>query len=447
MTGNVAAYRKSLENRSATLTDHTITTNVASIEKASQRKTFDTKLSSDFRKSLESLDEKKTTPPPVLTKKPAVPIKKSPTVSSVAGNIFSGLKQIVKTEKQSSNDSLDGIGSSKASISQVADNTEKGVVVERMKKDDSDFDHVERSSILQDMRAGRAKAPKRRLPTSSMSLGSSVDNNNSTTYQNGSNGIAEPSFDGKLPSMATVPSSSTSDDDSGRPKTRNWEQHKAPWMDELKASQAKKTTPLIGDAKSPEITNKKMHTAEHHHQQHHESTEKYDMSKSLSNSYVSSSTSYSSSHNKKSIDSSAMETQRSINVDVKPLPHNIDMASHHNTKKVDHDSIMTKSMSVIASKSISNDATTSTTVTTMISDDNAKVRPSSVNLKHRSVSPVARILNASVPSPEVMCLRVTELEQKVAKLEAVVEMQNKTIEELVRFTKELDKYPHFITQV
>lgn len=443
----MAAYRKSLENRSATVIDHTAPI-VGGIEKASQRKTFDTKLSSDFRKSLESLDEKKTTPPPVLSKKPVVPIKKSPTVSSVAGNIFSGLKQIVKTDKQSSNDSLDGIGSSKAAVSQVADITEKGVVVERMKKDDSDFDHVERSSILQDMRAGRAKAPKRRLPTSSMSLGSSMDNNNSTTYQNGSNGVAELLFDGsKLPVMsATVPSSSTSDDDSTKPKTRNWEKQKAPWMDELKASQAKKTTPSIGDAaKSPEITNQKMHTAEHHHQPHHESSEKYDMSKSLSNSYVSSTTSFSSSQNKKSIDSSAMETQRSSSVDVKPIAHNIDMASHHNSKKVDHDSIMTKSMSVITSKSISNDVTTS--VTTMLSDDIAKIRPSSVNLKNRSVSPVLRVSNTSVASPDAMCLRVTELEQKVAQLEAVVEMQNKTIEELVRFTKELDKYPHFITQV
>jgi len=50
----------------------------------------ESKTPSDIRKSLESFDEKKTTPPP-LSKKPTEPIKKSPSVSTVAGSIFSGL--------------------------------------------------------------------------------------------------------------------------------------------------------------------------------------------------------------------------------------------------------------------------------------------------------------------------------------------------------------------
>lgn len=472
---------------------------------SSQRKSFDTKLTSDFRKSLESLDEKKTTPPPVLSKKPIVPIKKSPTVSSTAGSIFSGLKQMVKSsDKQSSNDSLDGIGASKsASVSQIADITEKGVVIERMKKDDSDFDTVERSSILQDMRAGRVKAPKRRLPTSSLSFGNSIDNNNSTTYQNGGNSFTtEPLFDNSKPPVTGLPptasstASATSDDDSTKPKSRNWEKQKAPWMDELKASQAKKTSPSSagGDGKiSSDIPIlQKSHTVDHQNQHqhqynqqqqqhhHHETSEKFDMSKSFSSSYVSSSSSSSlltssSSHhnNKKSIDSSAMESLRSSSsVDIKPIATNIDMitttptpttpAIQHN-KRIGDGDIMTKSMSVIATKS--NDATPAA-ISTLIIDDttnNVKIRPSSVNLKNRSVSPVARMINASsslssTQSLDSVCLRVVELEQKVAKLEAIVTVQSKTIEELMRTVKdesdtvkqlrsELDKYAQCVTQV
>lgn len=499
MTGNVAAYRKSLENRTTTHNDHTLVTassgNMSSNnEKPSQRKSFDTKLSSDFRKSLESLDEKKTTPPPVLSKKPIVPIKKSPTVSSVAGNIFSGLKQIVKSDKQSSNDSLDGIGSSKSSsASQIADITEKGVFIERIKKDDLDFDNVERSSILQDMRVGRVKAPKRRLPTSSTSFGNSIDNNNSTTYQNGGNGFTEPLFDGKPPIAGLPPPSSssatsaTSDDDSAKPKSRNWEKQKAPWMDELKASQAKKTSPSINDTKSPEIPIlQKSHTVEHHNQhqhhhhnqqhQHHEALEKFDMSKSFSSSYVSSSSSSlltsSSSHNKKSVDSSAIESLRSSSVDVKPVTSSIDMTTTTQYSKKNEigepQNIMAKSMSVIATKSNDTTAALSATASVSIDDtiNNVKVRPSSVNLKNRSVSPVARIINAPSSSStssssqplDIVSLRVIELEQKVAKLEAIVTVQSKTIEELVRSVKEesetvkqlrseLDKYAQCVTQV
>lgn len=170
----MAAYRKSLESKSSD------TTMLAS-ERFS-RKSIETKITSDIRKSLESLDERKSTPPPVLTKKPVVPIKKSPTVGSVAGSLISGLKQkVVKSveQKLTHHDSLDGVGSSKIT-SQVADNGDKGVVIEKLKREDMEFDQVERSSILQDMRAGRAKAPKRRPPSANVST-----TGESPTYQNG----------------------------------------------------------------------------------------------------------------------------------------------------------------------------------------------------------------------------------------------------------------------
>lgn len=215
--GNVAAYRKSLENKCTE--GHTQVT--------ARRTQIETKSTAEIRKSLENLDDRKSTPPP-LTKKPIVPIKKSPTVGSVAGNIFSGLKQKVKSveQKMTHHDSLDGVGSSK-SVSHVADNSEKGISGERLHRDDSEFDQVERnSSILPDMRAQRAKAPKRRLPSSnSSSLGESL------SYQNGDS--PTPSS----PVLANELSGNKSDEDLTKPKQREWEKNRAPWMDELKATQ------------------------------------------------------------------------------------------------------------------------------------------------------------------------------------------------------------------
>lgn len=417
-TGNVAAYRKSLENK---------VMDMSSVEKAN-RKSIETK--NDIRKSMESLEDKKTTPPPVLTKKPIVPIKKSPTVSSVTSGLFSGIKSKTKTDgKLSSNDSLDGIGNSKSSIGHVADNSDKGIVGERLKRDNIEFDQIERGSILQDMRAGRAKAPKRRPPTSSSnSFGESP---NDTSYQNGGNGHVE-----------LEPKSESLDDDIAKPKPRNWEKQKAPWMDELKASQAKKTSPNV-ENRSPDSNNKSTD---------HETTEKFDMSKSFSSSFVSS--------HKKVSDTNNFDI-RSNSVDVK-ASQSVDL----NSKK-DFDHPMAKSMSSKASEPI---------VTTI--EDSVKIRPTSVNLRNRSISPVARftksvhvqpsneptklINNDSVNdkpiSNENVCTRVAELEQKVVKLEKLVLHQSQTIEELLKSIKvesekvkllkgELDKYASCVTQV
>lgn len=234
-TGNVAAFRKSLENKCNE--NHPV---------QARRTPIETKSTAEIRKSLENLDDRKSTPPP-LTKKPIVPMKKSPTVGSVAGNIFSGLKQKVKSveQKMTHHDSLDGVGSSKTNAGHVADNNEKGISGERLHRDESEFDQVERnSSILPDMRAQRAKAPKRRLPSSnSSSLGDSI------SYQNG---------DSPTPTSPTLISAESSfnksEEDLTKPKQREWEKNKAPWMDELKASQAKKTSPGI-EMRTPEADN------------------------------------------------------------------------------------------------------------------------------------------------------------------------------------------------
>lgn len=464
ITGNVAAFRKSLENK-------TLETTTAPPDWV-VRKSIDGKSTSEIRKSLENLDERKSTPPPVLTKKPVVPMKKSPTVGSVAGNIFSGLKQKVKSveQKMTHHDSLDGVGASKMG-SQVADNQEKGIIGERLKKDkdDSEFDQVERSSILQDMRAGRAKAPKRRLPTSNTnSIGESL------TYENG---------DSATPSVTSQ--DSKSDEDVAKPKQREWEKHKAPWMEELKASQAKKTSPGM-EPRSPDA---------HSKSQDHDNDNKFEMSKSISNSFVSSS-------HKKLPETNNFEI-RSNSVDVKTSNafdafQNNNGNPSNNLMKKDNENVMAKSMTSMATKiSISETSATTVNVDENSNNNISKIRPTSVTLRNRSISPIGRIpiksehgignnittstatittsktssLNHDMPpsgvsttvlsaaiSSDNVCSRVVELELRVQTLEKLVQKQNATIEELLKSIKdesdkvkilkhELEKYAQCVTQV
>lgn len=480
ITGNVAAYRKSLESKNFEVTASERIT----------RKSIETKITSEIRKSLENLDERKSTPPPVLTKKPVVPIKKSPTVGSVTGNLLSGFKGKVKSveQKLTHHDSLDGLGGSKM-VSHIPDNSEKGVIGEKIKRDDAEFDQVERSSILQDMRAGRAKAPKRRPPSSSVSIGET------STYQNGNSGHHD--GDTATTTIPPVPSSPLpqdghkSDEDITRPpKQREWEKHKAPWMEELKASQAKKTSPGV-EIRSPDTTTTSV--------------------KSHSVDDVQEKSAFSSSFVKKAGDNSF--ESRSSSVDTKSVA----FETLHTTKKDgsgDNNGTMTKSMSALSTKiSILSDATT-------VVDENIgsaigggpKPRPTSVTLRNRSISPIGRTtktiiestnngstsiststatitksstvnhndasqttINSSTSSSaalaasstvqlssavtsENVCSRVVELELRVQKLEKLVQKQNGTIEELLRSLKdesdkvktlktELDKYAQCVTQV
>lgn len=451
--GNVAAYRKSLESKcnesSAQITRRSIETN---------------KSTAEIRKSLENLDDRKSTPPPVLSKKPIVPIKKSPTVGSVAGNIFSGLKQKVKSVEQkiTHHDSLDGVGSSKsANASLVADNNERGISGERLRqRSDSDFDDVERSSsMLQDVRAQRAKAPKRRLPTSnSSSLGESL------SYQNG---------DSPAVPASPVPQhndGNKSDEDIAKPKPREWEKNRAPWMDELKASQAKKTSPGV-EPRSPDTT----------------TTTTTIKSEPIDEKTFSS--------HKKTSETNSFEV-RSSSVDVKSSA--TESTFHSNSlKKETNENPMTKSMSSLATKiSISESSSVNVDDSALppIATNNIKGRPTSVTL--RNVNPVTRLSKtvldnggtvqtttstATITSKTIqdsdaanhgaattvvsttisadnVCSRVVELELRVQNLEKLVQKQNQTIEDLLKSLKdeadkvktlkhELDKYAQCVTQV
>lgn len=502
--GNVAAHRKSLENRnvdgnSTASSNASSAATAAPVTEKPPRKSLDSK-TSEIRKSLENLDEKKATPPPVLGKKPQVPIKKSPSITSVTGNLFSGLKQKVKGEsKPTSQDSMDGVGSSKLK-SEVADNNEKNITGERLSRDESEFGHVERGSVLKDMRANRAKAPKRRPPTSANSI---IGDSGSNGMSNGNSGLfhqlshnAEP--ESPKPDLLNVNHHSNNNEDEfiAKPKAREWEKHKVPWMDELKASQAKKTSPNVSESKSPE-----------HHpvssSSNHVEDSKFDnISKSFHiNSSSSTASSVSASGRTRLSERSA--TTSSAEVTSSTTSNNINNTSsfdliassrketsHQHTltsaNSVDQSATnaMTKSMSALLSTRIAissdngsaNNAgdTATTTSTTAIASN----RPISVNLRNRSISPTPITRNtktihitstsgpAEATAPTVanngtsssgattttaigpnalvaapvtadnVCSRVQDLEQKVNRMERALSTQNTIIEELKRLLRD-----------
>lgn len=425
--GNVAAHRRSLETKS----------HEPSIEKPPRKSLVITdanKTPSEIRKSLENLDDSKktSTPPPVLTKKPTVPIKKSPSVSTVAGSIFSGLKQKVKSVESklhAAHEVTDGTGSSKIAV--VADNNEKGVTGEKI----NELDTVERGSgYLQDVRQNRAKAPKRRPPTHA-----SGDSNNNSVNMNGSHAESNDSITHEVtsspahtsPAPTAVVTTAVVEEEQVKPKAREWEKHKAPWMEELKANQARKTSPNIEQKTSPD-------------------DEKHDLSKSFSNSF-----SHSTQNHQKEIRASSLE--------VKSHSFREESTAAKSTTKI---SITENSSSVMTSSS-----------PVKVDEPVASLRPTSVSLRNRSISPIPRVNHVVKPSPTSNVTathitasstplnssattdhRVNELEQRVNKLETLITAQNATIDELKRMLKDesdkvktlksdLEKYAQCITQV
>lgn len=470
VSGNVAAQRKSLENKNLDLTS-----GMAGGD-GKLRRSIETK-PTEIRKSLDIPDDKKT-PPPVLSKKPVVPVKKSTSVTSVAGSLLSGLKQKVKSveHKVTAHDSLDGIGSSK-STSQIADNNERGIIGEKLKKGDLDFDHVERDSLLTDMRANRVKAPRRRPPSAAINaIGES--NNNDSTYLNGSGTYSDV--------MQSESRADSLEEELVKPKPREWGKMKAPWMEELKASQAKKTSPSVepraGDRLSKMDADSLTKT----------SSEKSEMTRSITNSYSSSSSSVTATQRKVENASSLLSSMLSSSTEMKST------AIETNSKRELNDTSKLMSSSLIATTKSPNAAIESSTATTAPSAgsllDDMKSRPTSLSILNRSVSPIssrtattattisgktmttstATIYSSvttattdnSVKPPnsiapvneENVCERVMELDERIQKLESIVQAQNKIIDELVRSLKEetdkvkglkteLDKYAQCVTQV
>ncbi|BFF92313.1 serine-rich adhesin for platelets [Drosophila madeirensis] len=475
-SGNVAAQRKSLETKNLDLT-----------KQPGQQKSAAT--TAALSKSMESLDEKvKSPPPPVLSKKPSVPLKKTPTGGvPVTGNILGGKKKSNPEGKLTSavsHDLADGLAASKLIAGHLPEQGVAGNLVIRraatIAGEDVEFDLVERASMLPDMRAGRVKAPKRRPPSAAINvLGES---NNNSVYVNGSGmagtggSASELSEDGGR-QAASSDDNSTGEEQLAKPKPREWEKKKAPWMEELKASQVtrKKTSPSVEPrgASVAERTSK-LFAAE----------------QVAATASVVSSSATSSSNGSQQSSSTTTKVQSSAVTSSSILQQSMIVES---SSRKESSAITSSSISSVATSTDAAMSRSLSAAKAAASDEETRApRPNSLSIRNRSVSPLVKTSNvtqvqsqtqeektatsssssstvqqinaspapaqqlsthqepasASAPAP-----RVAQLEQRVDKLEAMVQTQQRTIEELVRSLREetdrvkllrseLDKYAH-----
>ncbi|BFF92316.1 serine-rich adhesin for platelets [Drosophila madeirensis] len=480
-SGNVAAQRKSLETKNLDLT-----------KQPGQQKSAAT--TAALSKSMESLDEKvKSPPPPVLSKKPSVPLKKTPTGGvPVTGNILGGKKKSNPEGKLTSavsHDLADGLAASKLIAGHLPEQGVAGNLVIRraatIAGEDVEFDLVERASMLPDMRAGRVKAPKRRPPSAAINvLGES---NNNSVYVNGSGmagtggSASELSEDGGR-QAASSDDNSTGEEQLAKPKPREWEKKKAPWMEELKASQVtrKKTSPSVEPrgASVAERTSK-LFAAE----------------QVAATASVVSSSATSSSNGSQQSSSTTTKVQSSAVTSSSILQQSMIVES---SSRKESSAITSSSISSVATSTDAAMSRSLSAAKAAASDEETRApRPNSLSIRNRSVSPLVKTSNvtqvqsqtqeektatsssssstvqqinaspapaqqlsthqepasASAPAP-----RVAQLEQRVDKLEAMVQTQQRTIEELVRSLREetdrvkllrseLDKYAQCVTQV
>ncbi|XP_032576898.1 E3 ubiquitin-protein ligase SH3RF2 [Drosophila sechellia] len=459
-TGNVAAQRKSLENKNLDLTKPPgVGASVAIGQQRSSTSSATTSsattvatglTSSSVSKSMENMldDKVKSPPPPVLSKKPNVPLKKTPTGGvPVTGNLLGGKKKNTdgKLTTAVSHDLADGFAASKmlSGANQLPESGAAGNVVIRraatIAVEDTDFDRVERASILTDMRQGRVKAPKRRPPSAAINvLGES---NNNSVYVNGSGmsgsggagSASELSEDGGAGGKTSDDNSTGEEPQLAKPKPREWEKKKAPWMEELKASQVtrKKTSPSV-EPRGASVA---------------ERTSKLFAAEQAVSSNSSSTTT--------KVQSSAVTS--SMFVENSTTSSSVITSSSHTTT---NDAIMSRSLSAAKVQTASSDEETRAT------------RPNSLAIRNqRSVSPLVKSSNASSSHSQeekhsnqlnnhqdASSSRVAQLEQRVDKLEGLVLNQQRTIEELVNALKseaervkilrsELDKYAQCVTQV
>lgn len=122
--------------------DHNATARPTSV--AQQRKSLEVK--ADKVEKVESENTGHKTTPPLPSKKPLLPVKKSPSGSSATG-LFSGIKKKFA-------DAVDGGNISKSSKTENKMDTSGSEA-----STDNAFDQVERRPLLSDVRATRAKAP------------------------------------------------------------------------------------------------------------------------------------------------------------------------------------------------------------------------------------------------------------------------------------------------
>ncbi|XP_066149898.1 CD2-associated protein isoform X2 [Euwallacea fornicatus] len=170
--------------------------------------------------------------PPLPGKKPIISVKKSPSGSGIG--IFSKIKDKIA-------DAVDGATGSKPKAEPSKENNISS------EAQASTFEQVKREPLLNDVRANRARPPGRRLPTNVYKEddeeGSGLPNGTSDHGKLENSIKSEDSF--KSEGSASSENLDSSDlDASGeaKPKLREWEKHKAPWLEEMKMNQAKRTS-------------------------------------------------------------------------------------------------------------------------------------------------------------------------------------------------------------
>ncbi|CAB3238978.1 unnamed protein product [Arctia plantaginis] len=190
-------------------------------------------------------------------KKPPVPLKKSPTPNAGVGSIFSGLKNKMLPSNEKEKSSSNTVSSSGSSSGGEWDRPDGGAPSKPAPApapttNTNTFDHIERNSILNDPRAGRVKAPRRRPPSQVFREDVPLQ----VGLSNGHDGEKPPEKAERTerpPERAERALERTPERteraEEIKPRTREWEKHKAPWMEELKLNQAKKTS-FIADGKS-----------------------------------------------------------------------------------------------------------------------------------------------------------------------------------------------------
>ncbi|XP_069680534.1 SH3 domain-containing kinase-binding protein 1 isoform X2 [Periplaneta americana] len=187
-----------------------------------QRKLSETSLKTDERPSSAG-----SVVPPLPGKKPSLPpppVKKPQRVGSSSLISTQMAKREILPEQRLSIDAVDGAGPSRPAPPQQS--SPRGLL---------EFDSVERNAMLTHPTASRVKAPRRRPP-------STVYNKEVDSVSSGlMNGSAET---GRSVLDNHIVEEEPEDEEVERTRGRAWERGKAPWVEELKLNQAKKTSAL-----------------------------------------------------------------------------------------------------------------------------------------------------------------------------------------------------------
>ncbi|KAG5871327.1 hypothetical protein JTB14_034350 [Gonioctena quinquepunctata] len=375
------------ENKSTRIYTETGAIKPSSI--ASQRKSLEVK--NEKANSDTSLNSSKS--PPIPSKKPAISLKKSP--SGSGSGLFSEFKKKLV-------DVVDGATASKISTSKTESLETKDSI------SNNAFDQVERRPLLTDVRATRVKAPGRRLPTNiHKDEDHSIPNGNADHLIE----VSETSFD------------LSSEIDGEKPRLREWEKHKAPWLEEMKLNQAKRTSVSPGPenkaSKLISISDRSLDVEEPKPNTLSPSEKEVDMSKSMP----------------------AIDLSKSLNTKLKTSPSEIEKVPPVKSKPAIATAITNRHSVINNIKEISVVNRHSINVPSMAVKDTAPIKhpaPATPNMSSvpsiTSKSPISPEKIDNKPSSDtqetITSAQYVSLLERLQKLEIAVKRQNETIEEL-----------------